>query len=108
MDLLSIVICLCTYMPTLMLIGLEIKMILPTSAFIIYLECNPGSWSTKKQRTVARFSTKAEYLSIIATTANLRWISNLLGELGYSSTQTPVIYCDNVGETNLCSNPVFN
>ena len=79
-----------------------------TSAFIIYLERNPVSWSSKKQCTFAHSSIEAECRSIIATAANLRWISNLLGELDYSSTQTPVIYCDNVGVTNLYSNPVFH
>ena len=79
-----------------------------TSTFIIYLRHNPVSWSSKKQSTVARSSTEAEYRSVATTIADLHWISNLLGELGYSSTQTPVIYSDNVGATNLCSNLVFH
>ena len=79
-----------------------------TSAFIIYLGRNPVSWSSKKQRTVARSSTKVEYRYVAATAIDLRWISNLLGELGFSFTQKSVIYYDNVGATNLCSNLVFH
>lgn len=79
-----------------------------TSAYVVYLGRNPISWSSKKQRTVARSSTEAEYRSAAATAAELRWIVNVLGELGLSSSALPVIYCDNVGATNLCSNPMFH
>ncbi|KAE8733511.1 Nucleotide-sugar transporter family protein isoform 1 [Hibiscus syriacus] len=79
-----------------------------TSAYIVYIGRNSISWSSKKQRTVARSSTKAEYRSVASTAAEVRLITSLLSELGFSSSQQPVIYCDNVGATNLCSNPVFH
>ncbi|KAE8697600.1 hypothetical protein F3Y22_tig00110621pilonHSYRG00550 [Hibiscus syriacus] len=77
-------------------------------AYIVYLGRNPISWSSKKQRTVARSSTEVGYRSIASTAAEVRWITSLLSELGFPSSQQPVIYCDNVGATNLCSNPVFH
>ncbi|RVW92226.1 Retrovirus-related Pol polyprotein from transposon RE1 [Vitis vinifera] len=79
-----------------------------TSAYIIYLGHNPISWSSKKQRTVARSSTEAEYRSVASIAAEIRWICSLLTKLGVTLPQQPVIYCDNVGATHLCSNLVFH
>ena len=77
-----------------------------TSGYIIFLGAHPISWSSKKQKTVARSTTEAEYRAIAATTAELNWITNLLQELNITST--PTIYCDNVGATYLCANSVFH
>ena len=79
-----------------------------TSANIVYLGRNPISWSSKKQRSVARSSTEAEYRSVANTAVELNWVCFLLDELSVSLSHSPVIYCDNVGATSLCSNPVFH
>lgn len=79
-----------------------------TNAFIIYLGSHPISWSAKKQKSVARSSTEAEYRSVANTASELRWICNLLTEMGITLPATPVIYYDNVGATFLCANPVFH
>jgi hypothetical protein len=78
-----------------------------TSAFIIYLGGNPVSWLSKRQKTVARSSTEAEYRSVANTAAEIMWLLNLLGELGLKS-QLPSLFCDNIGTTYLCANPVFH
>jgi len=79
-----------------------------TSAYIVYLGCDLISWSFKKQKIIARSSTEAGYRSVANTAAELNWISSLLYDLGLSLPTCPVIYCDNVGATQLCSNPVFH
>ena len=73
-----------------------------------YLGRNLVSWSSKNQQTVARSSTKAEYRSIAATTAELRWVCSLLSELGIGLPNSPLVYCNNVGATQLSSNPIFH
>ena len=50
-------------------------------AFLIFQGANPISWSSIKQRTVARSSTEAEYCPIAATAAELQWVKLLLSEL---------------------------
>lgn len=79
-----------------------------TNAYVIYLGRHPISWSSKKQKGVARSSTEAEYRSVANTVSEIRWVTSLLTELGISLPSMPVTYCDNIGATYLCANPVFH
>ena len=79
-----------------------------TSGYVIFLGSNPISWSSKKQKTIARSTTEIEYRVIVTVVAKLNWVINLLKEPKVNSTLTPTLYCDNVGATYLCANPVFH
>lgn len=79
-----------------------------TSAYIIFFGGNPISWLSRKQRTVARSSTEAEYRAVATATTELMWLQNLLHELQVPMNETPRLLCDNVGATYLCSNPVLH
>lgn len=79
-----------------------------TGAYVIFLGKNPIAWSSKKQKTVARSSTEAEYKSVASTAADLVWVRNLLEELQVTCQKPPVIYCDNLGATYVAANPVFH
>lgn len=79
-----------------------------TNAFFTYLGSNLISWSSKKKCGVARSSTEAEYRAVANTASELIWLCSLLHELGIRLSLQPVIYCDNVGATYLCANPVFH
>lgn len=79
-----------------------------TQAYIVYLGKNLISWPSKKQKGVARSLTEAEYRSVANTSAEVRWLCSLLDELGITVQSPPVIYCDNVGTTYLCANPIFH
>ena len=79
-----------------------------TSGFIAFLGSNPISWSSKKQSTVSRSSTEAEYRSLATTTADLYWIRQLLCDLHVPLKTSPTLWCDNVSAISLAHNPVFH
>jgi Reverse transcriptase (RNA-dependent DNA polymerase) len=67
-----------------------------TIGYLVFLESNLISWSSKKQTTIARSSTEAEFRGLASITAEVVWLKNLFCELGISIT-TPVQWCDNLG-----------
>ncbi|XP_031116906.1 uncharacterized protein LOC116020577 [Ipomoea triloba] len=79
-----------------------------TSGYAVYLGDNLVSWGSRKQRTVARSSTEAEYKGLADVYAEVTWIVSLLVELGFHSGKPATLWCDNLGATYLAANPVFH
>ena len=73
----------------------------------MFLGPNLGSWSSKKQHTIARSSIEAKYWAIASSTAELNWITHLISKLQALVSPIPIIYCDNIGPTYVCANPIF-
>ena len=76
--------------------------------YCVFLDFNLLSWSSRKQPTVSRSSTEAEYRAIANATAEVTWIQSLLRELGVFLHSSPTLWCDNIGATYLTANPVFH
>ncbi|KAJ1699274.1 hypothetical protein LUZ63_007786 [Rhynchospora breviuscula] len=79
-----------------------------TTGFVVFLGPNVVSWSSKKQSTVSRSSTEAEYRAMAVATAEVMWLNSLLSELGHTVINLPSIWCDNLSATFLAANPIFH
>ncbi|XP_019171978.1 PREDICTED: uncharacterized protein LOC109167417 [Ipomoea nil] len=79
-----------------------------TSGFAVFCVLNLVSWVCHKQRTVARLCIEAEYKALADVSAEVTWIVSLLQEIGFPPGATPRLWCDNLGATYLCANPVFH
>ncbi|BBH04611.1 RmlC-like cupins superfamily protein [Prunus dulcis] len=53
------------------------------------------SWKTKKQNTVARSSTEAEYRAMADACCELTWLRYILKDLGIQHSEPAVLHCDN-------------
>ena len=79
-----------------------------TTGLLVFLGPNPISWSAKKQSTVSRSSTEAEYYALATTVVELSWLRILFKELRIFLHHIPVIWCDNVSAIALSANPIFH
>jgi hypothetical protein len=79
-----------------------------TCGFVVFFRTNLISWSARKQATVSRSSTKAEYKALANAMAEVMWIQKLLQELRVPSPRSAQLWCDNIGATYLTSNMVFH
>ncbi|XP_019058447.1 PREDICTED: uncharacterized protein LOC109116814 [Tarenaya hassleriana] len=79
-----------------------------TSGFCVFLGESLISWKAKKQTTVSRSSTEAEYRSLANVTCELVWLHNLLSDLHVVASGPATLYCDNKSAIYIASNPVFH
>ena len=53
-------------------------------------------------------STDSEYMALLLAAKESIWMQQLLSELGYSTINSNVIYCDNQGAIVLANNPEYH
>lgn len=67
------------------------------TGYFIRLGSSTISWKVKKQNTISRSSTGAEYRSMTLTVVELVWLSGLLKELNVDLKLPMKLFCDNKG-----------
>ncbi|XP_028075976.1 uncharacterized protein LOC114278168 [Camellia sinensis] len=78
-----------------------------TTGYCVFLGPNLISWSAKKQPTVSRSSTKAEYRALTQTAIELSWLGMLLSNLSIF-VSAPTFWCENMYVISLSTNLVFH
>ncbi|GAU41434.1 hypothetical protein TSUD_98300 [Trifolium subterraneum] len=77
-----------------------------TSGYCFFLGSSLISWKAKKQLTISKSSSEAEYRALSSFTCELIWLLYLLKDLQIECTHLPVIFCDNQSALHIASNPV--
>jgi len=78
------------------------------TGYLILLGSSPISWKSKKQRTVSRSSSEAEYRAMAQAASEVTWLVRLLEELGISNLTPVQLHCDNESALHIARNPVFH
>ena len=64
------------------------------------------SWTSRKQKTVAQSTTKAEYMALADAANQAAWYRSFLSELGYEVLDPIPLHGNNKGAIDLALNPV--
>nr|GFA94328.1 uncharacterized mitochondrial protein AtMg00810-like [Tanacetum cinerariifolium] len=76
-----------------------------TSGSVQFLGERLISWSSKRQKSAAISSTKAEYIALSGCCAQILWMRSQLSDYGLAFNKIPM-YCDNKSSIALCCNNV--
>jgi transposase InsO family protein len=76
-----------------------------TSGYMVKLGSGVVNWSSKQQAVVTRSTTEAEFIAAGAAGMEIRWMQNLLQELGYTPSAPAKLYMDNQSSMSVAKNP---
>lgn len=79
-----------------------------TTGYVIKLYGNPILWKSRKQKSVTKSSTEAEYLALSDATSELKFLSSLLSEINIVLKQPIPIYEDNLGAVVIANKGNFS
>lgn len=78
------------------------------TGYIMLFGNSPISWKSKKQTTISRSSSEAEYRAMASASSEVTWLIRLLAELGVDNLQPVTLHCDNQSALYIAKNPVFH
>ena len=78
------------------------------SGYLLVLGQSPISWKSKKQSTVSRSSSEAEYRALASAASEVTWMVRLLDELGVVDLKPVTLHRDNQSALHIARNHVFH
>src|SRR3954463_6647633 len=75
------------------------------TGFCVLLGDSLLSWRSKKQNTVSRSSTEAEYRALASLTCEIQWLRFLFDDFRIPFSEPASIYCDSKFAIYLAHNP---
>ena len=79
-----------------------------TSGYVFKVGGSTISWNSKKQITVAKSTTEAEYVALSAAAQEAVWLRRLFSEIGFGCQGTTTLFEDNNGAIDLSKNPKYH
>ena len=78
-----------------------------TSRYVFILAEGPIIWSSKNQSAIALSSIEAQYRGVVTATTQCLWFQGILGECGFESEFSTIIYCDSQRTIQIYSDLVY-
>ncbi|GKC40505.1 ribonuclease H-like domain-containing protein, partial [Tanacetum coccineum] len=76
--------------------------------FCVYINGNIVSWKSKRQATLSKSFTEAEYRCMASITCEIMWIIKILSDFGMDNLIPANLYYDNKFSIQIAANPVMH
>ncbi|GKB79320.1 ribonuclease H-like domain-containing protein, partial [Tanacetum coccineum] len=78
------------------------------TGYCVFLNNSLVSWKSKKQNTLSKSSTEAEYRALASVTSEVIWILKILKDLQIKNLLPVLLHCDSNSAIKIAVNPVFH
>lgn len=78
------------------------------TGYVVLLGSSPISWKSKKQPTISKSSSEAEYRAMSSAAGEITWLVRLLEEFQLDSLKPVQLHCDNLSAIHIAKNPIFH
>lgn len=78
------------------------------TGYLMMLGNCPITWKSKKQTTISKSSSEAEYRGMASAASEITWLIRLLADIGVTDLLPVTLHCDNQSAIQIAKNPVFH